>query len=636
MQVPAAAAPQSRQGADANRRNVLITLRREWPAWLLGLCVGLAYFLSSPVQGDFWWFDASRHAMNSVFVHDFFAQGGWKDPLRFAKAYYDQYPGINIGFYPPFLYLATAPLLGLFGVSHAVCQAVVSGFAALCAMAGYAWTRPALGRLGACAAGVMLVAVPEMALWGRQVQLDVPAVALLLWGVWALAKWLALPQDRWLWLSALLLGCAMLTRVQTLFAWPLWLAAVLLHPAARAQRWRLRIGATALYAVLSLPSIAAALYFAKVMGSLAGQMPDMPDRWSWANWGWYAARMPDQLGVVGMAVLLLGLLLLIGQGARAAMRRGAEGSPERPHEGSIGRSLEQPFEPPAKTVWLALAMTLSMAVLAWLFFSLVSNKEPRFSLPVLPFALLAALLVIARQPLGGRRGEARPTGPTQSAGRPAPVGRPAFAWQTALEWPPAPAWPSVLVVVLALGMGAEAWMTQRGTDVPRVTGHRAAALLAAQLAAPDSRVMISAHRDGNFIFALRAWGQRPDLAVRRADKLLVDMTIMRQLGIRDRGLDEDDIRRLLDRERVSVVVAQTGYLGDQPSMQALERLLDSGCCFQLSQTLPIEGQHRADETALRVYVRSQRVGPSAPPAPLTSSALSTSSAAASSASSRSP
>ncbi len=532
-------------------RRVAGPVTRHWPAWILGLCVGLAYWLSSPVDGDFWWFDASRHAMNSVFVHDFFAQGGWKDPIRYAKAYYDQYPGINIGFYPPFLYLVTAPLLAVFGVCHAVCQAVVSTFASLCAMAGYAWTRPLLGRAAACACGAMLVLVPEMALWGRQVQLDVPAVALLLWGGWALTRWLETPSSRWLWLAALLLGCAMLTRVQTVLAWPLWLAVVALHPVARAQPWRLRLGATALYGLLSLPSIAAALYFAKVMGSLAGRMPDMPALGSWANWGWYAARMPAQLGDAGMAVLLLGLVALIAcvrvHGVRALG----------------GRT----------------GMALAMGMSAWLFFSVVSNKEPRFALPVLPFAMLAALLAVGSW--GAAWQQRRAHGATAATS--------------------AAAVAAILLLLLALL--AEAWTARRWTDVPRVTGHREAALLAAKLAPPNTRVMISAHRDGNFIFSLRTMGQRPDLAVRRADKLLVDMTIMRQLGIQDRGLNDADIRALLDREQVSVVVAQVGYLGDQPSMQALHRLLQSGCCFELRQTVPIEGQHRPDETALRVYLR---------------------------------
>jgi|GEM_PF-1983890 len=545
---------------------VRVGRRDSWPAWLLGLCVGVAYFLSSPRGGDFWWFDASRHAMNSVFVHDFFAQGGWRDPLGFAKAYYDQYPGINIGFYPPFLYAVTAPVLGLLGVGHGVCQGVVAAFAALVAMGGYAWTRPVLGRPAAVAAGLMLVLGPEMALWGRQVQLDVPAVALLLWGAWALAKWMEAPRRRWLMLAALLLGCAMLTRVQTVFAWPWWLAIVFLRPAGRAQPWRPRLMATALYGVLSLPSVASAIYFARVVGHLAGQMPDMPPLWSWANWGWYAARFPEQLGVVGMAVLLLGVLLsavvLVAGGALPGRRQGEPGRP------AALRSLVQG----------RCALALSMALLAWGFFSAVSNKEPRFDLPVLPFALLASFLAIGRWGQLGRAAD---------AALPAPRAR----------------WAAGLVMLLGAAMLAEAGLAQRWASVPRVTGHREAALLAARLAPAGSRVMISAHRDGNFIFALRADGQRPDLAVRRADKLLVDMTIMRQLGIRDRGLTEQDIEALLARERVSVVVAQTGYLGDQPSMQALDRLLSSGCCFALRGTVPIGGAHRPDETELRVYVR---------------------------------
>lgn len=505
-----------------------------WPMWLLGVLVAAAYGWSAPRDGDFWWYDASRHAMNSVFVHDFFAQGGWRDPVAFARAYYAQYPGINIGFYPPFLYLVTAPVLGVFGVSHTVCQAVVAMFSAALAMGGYAIGRPSLGRAGAFALGLMLVLVPEIALWGRQVQLDVPAIALLAWGAWALARFLEAPRTGWLVLAALLLGCAMLTRVQTIFAWPLWLAVVFLHPVGRAQAWRGRLAATALYGLLALPAVGSALYFSSVVGSLAGKMPDMPALASWWNWGWYAAQFPEQLGAVGLGLLVLGLSAWLARKPSAwpAAVRGRTG--------------------------LMLAMTL----LAWGFFSVVSNKEPRFGLPILPFAMLSAGLLVGQ-------------------------------WRKT----------AVVLPLIAAAMLAEAAMAGLWSDVPRVTGHREAALAAARLAPKDARVMISAHRDGNFIVAMRLDGGRPDLAVRRADKLLVEMTIMRQLGIRDRGLDEAEIHALLDRERVDVVVSQTGYLGDQPSMQALQRLLDSDCCFLLRETVSITGKHRPDERELRVYVR---------------------------------
>lgn len=522
--------------------------RAAWPAGLLGVLVLAGYAWSAPHDGDFWWYDSARHAMNSIFIHDFFAQGGWRDPIAFARAYYAQYPGINIGFYPPFLYLATAPVLGIFGVSHAVCQAVVAAFAAALAVGGYAVARPVIGRAGAFALGLMLVLVPEVALWGRQVQLDVPALSLLVWGAWALARFLEAPRTRWLVLGAVLLGCAMLTRVQTVFAWPLWLAVVFVHPVGRAQPWRGRLAATGLYGLLALPAVASVLYFSSVVGSLAGKMPDMPPLVSWWNWGWYAARFPEQLGAAGLALLLLGLAawLLRAPSQWLAAVRGRAG------------------------------LMLAMALLAWGFFSIVSNKEPRFGLPILPFAMLSAGLVLGRWSTAG--GMAK-------VSMPMPMPMP------------------VVVPALAALMLVEAAVSGRWSDVPRLTGHQEAAQAAARLAPRDARVLISAHRDGNFIVAMRADTARPDLAVRRADKLLVEMTIMRQLGIRDRGLDEPAIRALLDRERVDVVVSQTGYLGDQPSMQALQRLLDSDCCFVLRETIPITGRHRPDERELRVYAR---------------------------------
>ena len=69
------------------------------------------------------------------------------------------------------------------------------------------------------------------------------------------------------------------------------------------------------------------------------------------------------------------------------------------------------------------------------------------------------------------------------------------------------------------------------------------------------------------------------------------------------GFDEAAIGRLLDSENISVVVSQTGYLSDQPSMSALERYLASGCCFVEKATLPLVGRTSSDEVDLKIYVR---------------------------------
>jgi hypothetical protein len=51
-----------------------------------------------------------------------------------------------------------------------------------------------------------------------------------------------------------------------------------------------------------------------------------------------------------------------------------------------------------------------------------------------------------------------------------------------------------------------------------------------------------------------------------------------------------------------VVVAQTGYLADQPSMQQFQRLLDGGV-FSVIGRVPLRGDIRKDERELVVYAR---------------------------------
>jgi len=116
-------------------------------------------------------------------------------------------------------------------------------------------------------------------------------------------------------------------------------------------------------------------------------------------------------------------------------------------------------------------------------------------------------------------------------------------------------------------------------------------------------VLISTHRDGSFIFNMRADGKRRDIGTRRADKLFVEINIMRQLGIRDRELSQDAILKILNDQKVAVVVAQTGYLADQPSMQQFQRLLDNGGMFAVVGRVPLRGDVRKDERELVVYAR---------------------------------
>jgi hypothetical protein len=488
----------------------------------------LALFMTTPTGGDFWWYDASRHAMNGVFLRDFLMEGGLLHPLRFAKAYYQQYPAINIGFYPPFMYIASVPFLAVFGASHAVSQSVVALHALLAGVMVYLICQRLMDRWSALLAALAILALPEIALWSRQVQLDVPALALLLCTAWALIHYLHTGSARWLLLTASFMGLAMLTRVQAGYAVPAVGLLALFHRTPQRPPLRTWLAAAVLFLVLALPSVGSVFYFSKVTGNLAGAMPDMPALWSWNNWTWYARALPQQIGWPATWFIVAGLLA-----ALATLRSGM---------------------PPAAQVIAAFALS------SWVFFTIVSNKEPRFNLPSIPFVFMLAGCGLTRlQALLGR----------------------------------------LLLLAIAAWLVYQAMLFQ----VPVAQGFREAASLAQAHTPPGANVLISAHRDGSFIFNMRADGKRRDIGTRRADKLFVEISIMRQLGIRDRELSQDAILKILNDQNIAVVVAQTGYLADQPSMQQFQRLLESGGKFSVVGRVPLHGDVRKDERELVVYAR---------------------------------
>ena len=510
------------------------TTKRVSPGTLLALLPILAlavyYFASAPTNGDFWWYDSSRHAMNGVFLRDFVMEGGLTNPIGFARSYYEKYPGINIGFYPPFFYLSSVPLLLVFGASHAVSQAAVVLYALTLGVVVLLLCRRIMDDLSAGATAVCVLALAPVSLWSRQVQLDVPALAVFAFAAYALLRHLDDGRRNWLFIAAAALGLGVLTRVQGTFMAPVWLYFIFIRNYPNRPSFALRALATLCAGLIALPAVAMAVYFAKTNQALTTAMPGMPALWSAGNWVWYVQKLPEQLGWPGIAVLVAGLAAAIWLGVR-------------------------------RQASLEIRVLAVCGVCAWLFFTIVSNKDPRFNLPgVLFMFLLAACALALARPMAAR----------------------------------------VVLPVLAVWLLAQLPMQPQ---VPYVQGFEQAAATVAKVAPPSSNVLVSAHRDGNFIYDLRTQVARRDIGVRRADKLLVEITIMRELGVRERGLDPQQILALLDKEHVETVVFQEGYLNDLRSIQNLQTLLEHGGAFVKVTTVPMVGKTDPSERQLVIYRR---------------------------------
>ncbi len=322
-------------------------------------------WLTAPHNGEFWWSDSPRHALNGVFIKDLVVATPWRDPASWAMQYYFQYPALTILFYPPLFYVVSAPFYALFGVSHATGLFVVflHYFAAafgLYRLAGRYTSAPV-----AIAIGLLLMAAPGLALWGRQVMLEIPSLALAIWAIVVLRDYGDNNRHSLLYLGAFLLLCAVYTKITAIFLAPA-IGLMLLESRGRSL-WRDRsIWVTAIFFVIGLiPLAVITLEFGQAnVQSVVGIADSEASRATLAGWTWYARQLPSQLGWPLLATALLcPILAAFGPQVRSLRRADV-------------------------------ALLLAWFVVGYLFFSAIDLKEARHSTLILPPLLIAAGLTL--------------------------------------------------------------------------------------------------------------------------------------------------------------------------------------------------------------------------------------------------
>jgi hypothetical protein len=280
-------------------------------AYLVGI---LCLFLTAPHNGEFWWSDAPRHALNGVFVKDLIAAMP-SDPKTWAMQYYIKYPALTILFYPPMFYAISAPFFAFFGVSHTTAVAVVLLHYFALAFGLYLVARMWLGPLPSFAVGLAALAAPEIALWGRQVMLDVPATAFATWGILAALHYLRSGRPWLIYIAVLLLLCATYTKIN---------AAFLFVPLAAAIVYKRNLGAfrdshlwlaTLLCMIGMVPAIILTLKFgAANVQSVVSADVGVHEAGLFAPWLWYGRRLPEMVGwPFVLMIMTIPLLWLSGR-----------------------------------------------------------------------------------------------------------------------------------------------------------------------------------------------------------------------------------------------------------------------------------------------------------------------------------
>jgi len=177
-------------------------------------------FLTSQGEGQQWWSDAPRHALNGAFVKDFVAAVPWRHPQDWAIAYYLQYPALTILFYPPLFPALEALAFAIFGVSTKVALFTVAVCYFALGLGAFRLLQRWMPSGIAAAGAVFFLSFAEIAFWGRQVMLDVPVTAFLVWSLVWFLRYLDNDRLRDLMLAAGLLVAALYTKQTVAFIVP--------------------------------------------------------------------------------------------------------------------------------------------------------------------------------------------------------------------------------------------------------------------------------------------------------------------------------------------------------------------------------------------------------------------------------
>ncbi len=293
-----------------NGSKSLWTYRGGLCLFVLGLATVLLFF-ASPHAGDFWWSDAPRHAMDGVFYRDLLSAFPIGDPKQFAMDYYLRYPALTILFYPPGFAIFEAPLFWIFGVSHTVAQLAVSLFLLALAWGTYCLAVRWLGRLGALAFAVLLIGTHEVAFWARQVMLEIPAFAFLVWSCYFFLRYLNEGKPSRLYAAIVVAVAGLYTKQTIVFIFCAYLFVLACTRGKQLLRTREVWIGTALFILTVAPLVA----FTFIWGHLNIQQTAVGGAWqgqsrlSLDGWLFVARQWPMQ---VGWPVLVLAVIYAAG------------------------------------------------------------------------------------------------------------------------------------------------------------------------------------------------------------------------------------------------------------------------------------------------------------------------------------
>ena len=171
--------------------------------------------------------DEPAHYVTGLMVRDYLAQGLPGGPLAYAQRYYDHYPKVGFGHWPPVFYLVQAGWTLLFGVSRPSLIALMAVITACLLTSCYAVARRYLPVWMSWALSTLLATLPMVEVLSRAVMAEMLVALLTFWSVVVLAWYLDAPRWQTAAWFGLVASATILTKATGFALAPLPLLAVL-------------------------------------------------------------------------------------------------------------------------------------------------------------------------------------------------------------------------------------------------------------------------------------------------------------------------------------------------------------------------------------------------------------------------
>lgn len=291
-----------------------------WSA--IGLLVLLAAILMLRGLGDnsIGYPDADRILMDGVFLADTLRDMPLGDPWGYAQAYFVQYPGLSIGYRPPFFPAVEGIFNIVFGINMWSSRLALFAFIVVGIVYWFRLAENLAGRRVAFWSSALWISTPFLAQWAWYTMAELAVLSMSIAALYYLHRWVETEKLSDAVLMALFIGIAGWTKQTAAFLalvvfFYLLLKGRLFWAIKRPGHW----GAFALLAAMTVPLALMTLAFGDMnVHQSVGPMSDgRAPRWSIDNWMIHVRSLIDQH--LTLPVLLLGVVGLVA-GVAARLR----------------------------------------------------------------------------------------------------------------------------------------------------------------------------------------------------------------------------------------------------------------------------------------------------------------------------